>query len=150
MGPWEKKGAALGVLLLLASCGKDGASPRTGLQSERLASLVISDGPVYDFGAQEKDTEHEKLFVLTNQGDARATGMTSTFYLSVNFSFKGGDYPGTGGTCGESLDARGSCIVVVEFSPKYKGTFSDYMRVNYFDGSSRRLTDRPELRGQGL
>lgn len=141
-------GVVLGACAALAGCGKQ-APPDTVPQVLPTALLAISDGPVYDFGVKQLGTEHENLFVVTNKGTGPATQMSGTFYLSANFSYKGGQYPGTGGTCAATLDVAATCTVVIVFSPQYKGSFSDYLRVSYFDGVAQKQTDRPELRGQG-
>ena len=44
--------------------------------------------------------------------------------LSAPFSYKGGTYPGTGGTCAATLAAAGTCTVVVTYAPvTVAGTF---------------------------
>src|SRR6185436_3194886 len=49
------------------------------------------------------------------------------------FSFKGGSFPGQGGTCGSSLNVGATCTVVVTYSGAATG--SSAWSVTYQDGS---------------
>ena len=44
-------------------------------------------------------------------------GSISATALAAPWSFKGGSYPGTGGTCAAALDPGTSCSIVVTFAP---------------------------------
>lgn len=53
------------------------------------------------------------------------TGRPATFFgvsgLQPPFSFKGDAYPGTGGTCGQSIPA-GSCTLIMQYAPSVNDT----------------------------
>jgi hypothetical protein len=69
-----------------------------------VANLTISDGPGnYDFGTQATTSVTQKTFTVSNSGTATATALADGGTLGGMFAFKGGTYPGTGGTCGASL-----------------------------------------------
>jgi alpha-tubulin suppressor-like RCC1 family protein len=68
--------------------------------------------------------------------------------LSAPFSFAGGAYPGTGGTCGGSLAASAGCTIVVVFSPSAIAASSDALELNYHDGIAAIVATR-DLAGTG-
>jgi alpha-tubulin suppressor-like RCC1 family protein len=100
-----------------------------------LASLSISDGPTYDFGARTVSTTTEYTFTVTNGGGSSATSMASAALVSP-FSYKGGTYPGTGGSCNTTLGAGATCTIVVTFVPGATGGFADTITLSYNDGVS--------------
>ncbi len=103
-----------------------------------LASLSLSDGPTYDFGTLEISSIDEHHFLLSNTSSALASSL-SGIALSAPFDFKGGTYPGTGGTCGSNLAASASCTIVVTASPASSGSFSDSLQIQYNDGSNNQI-----------
>jgi hypothetical protein len=62
----------------------------------------------------------------TGTGSANATMTSTASTLSAPFSYLGGTFPGTGGTCvlGGTITAGNSCKVVVSFTPLSTGNFS--------------------------
>ncbi|MCB0367758.1 MAG: choice-of-anchor D domain-containing protein, partial [Bdellovibrionales bacterium] len=97
------------------------------------AFLTIDSGPIYDFGEQALGSTTEHTFTVNNTGGISATAMGGTGLLAP-FRFKGGAYPGSGGTCAATLNAAASCTVVVEFLPTALGIRSDTIEINYNDG----------------
>ncbi len=136
------------LFLALAGCGKSQYLQQAPPPPAAPAVLSVSDGPIYDFGVKQVATVTPHAFTVSNTGGKDATAMTGSFYLSVSFSFEGGTYPGTGGTCGASLAPGATCTVVVDFVPAYLATFDDSIHVSYFDGTSRQTTSSPELLGK--
>ena len=55
-------------------------------------------------------------------------------FLVVMFDFKGGTYPGTGGTCGTTLPSGASCTFVITYVPTTTGMHTDSAEINYDDG----------------
>ena len=111
------------------------------------ASLDISHGPTYDFGTKALGSNTDHTFTIDNTGGATATAIAPGV-LTAPFTFKGGSYPGTGGTCGGSLAAAGSCTVVVTYSPTATGVHSDTMTLNYQDGAGAAVSNR-DVQGIG-
>ncbi len=118
-------------------------STTRGLQGNGVtpALLTISDGPTYDYGSIPNTGSAEKIFTVTNGGNFNATAMNGSG-LTAPFSYKGGTYPGTGGTCGASLAPVGTCTIVVVFNPTAVGSFSSSANVGYFNGASSQTASR--------
>ncbi len=106
-----------------------------------LALLSISDGPIYDFGTVAVSATGIHTFTVSNIGSGTAVSMSASG-LSAPFSFQGGAYPGTGGTCTTTLATSASCTVVVEFSPTVSGTFTAGLSMQYNDGSGAQVEVR--------
>jgi len=108
--------------------------------AQTIASLALSDGPTLDFGSQLLTTVTTHTFTLTNSGGSTATALLEdSDTLSAPFTFLGGTYPGTGGTCGATLAGSGSCTLVVSYAPTTGGVLSDSIRLTYNDGSAAQL-----------
>ena len=141
--------AVVGAILVMAlhGCGV-GNPPAREIQAQPLARLVISDSPVYSFGARTIGSVTEKSFTVSNAGSAPATRLEGSFHFSLHFAYPGGAYPGVGGTCGAELASAQSCVVVVAFSPRFSGTFEQPLAVTYFDGVVDTRTEYPILKAR--
>lgn len=104
--------------------------------------LSISNGATYNYGTVANTSVTEKTFTVTNTGGVLVTGIVATG-LAAPFNFKGGTYPGTAGTCGLTLAAATSCLMVIEFSPIATGGFTDTLDLTYFNGASTQTSSRP-------
>jgi len=101
-----------------------------------VAVLTISDGPTFDYGTVSTGAASDHTFTVSNTGAATATAMAAgTPALVAPFSYTGGAYPGTGGTCTTTLAAAATCTIVVRFAPTVVATFSDTVRVSYNNNS---------------
>ncbi len=85
------------------------------------ASLAMSvagatDAQNYDFGAVTQGQKKEVTIVVSNSGEESATTLNDAG-LEAPFSLKGGTFPGTGGTCTDTLAGGASCNVVIEYAP---------------------------------
>ena len=80
------------------------------------ALLNISDGATFDFGVIAANSSVEHTFTVDNVGGTPSTSM-SGLGLAAPFSFKDGSYPGTGGSCGASLNNGAQCTIVVTYAP---------------------------------
>jgi hypothetical protein len=103
------------------------------------ATLSISNGPTYSFGNVYVTYTASFTFTVTNSAATAATSMSAAA-LSAPFSFVGGSYPGTNGTCGVTLAGSSNCSVVVQFAPTVAGTFNSSLQLNYYNGSSNQST----------
>lgn len=110
------------------------------------AVLTISDAPKYNFGFVSPGTTVERFFTIANVGAVVATQM-SLKNLDAPYSFVGGVYPGTGGTCAKTLAAGATCTVRVAFAPQKEGEFSSVLHVNYSNGTAMNVVQR-ELYGR--
>jgi hypothetical protein len=105
------------------------------------------DGPVHDYGAVGVGRSASHVFHVTNTGAGEATLLVDGG-LSGPFGWKGGAYPGLGGTCADALAAGATCQVVVEFAPAGAGAVSGTFTVGYHDGMSDQAVTR-SLSGSG-
>ncbi len=106
------------------------------------ALLTLSDGPTYDYGYVGFNTSVDHAFTLTNTGVGSATSVAiGTPSLSAPFSFKGGSFPGTGGTCTTTIVGNSSCTIVITANPTVDyETFTDTVRVSFNDGLNTKYT----------
>lgn len=132
-------------LAVVVGCGKN-----PDLQAvPPVARLLIEPQPVFDFGSIVVSESRDQEFRIQNTGGVVATKLSSSFGLSLHFSYLGGAYPGDGGTCDDALEVGEACTVKIRFSPAYSAEFLDILRVEFFDGSSFRGTEWPLLKGSG-
>lgn len=113
-----------------------------------VVDVTISNGPTYNFGSAYLGTILEKTFTVSNGGKNVAASLTASA-LSTPFAFKGGTYPGTGGTCATSLNASHECSLVLTFTPTSLGSSATSIVLNYSDGVTLRSASRP-LVGEGV
>jgi uncharacterized delta-60 repeat protein len=113
-------------------------------RAESGVTLVISDGPSYDYGNQIVGSSTDKVFTVSNTSNKKATNMKAgSPTLGLPFSFKSGSYPGVANGCGSTLNAQSNCIIVIRFNPTSSGSFSSTVRVQWGTGGSTQTTTRP-------
>jgi hypothetical protein len=143
-------GVAVSSQTLTLTYFNDFASTSTSatLSGEGLAQAIISvsDGSSYQFGTVNVGASIDKSFTLTNSGSVSGTAIAGSF-TSV-FNFKGGNFPGTGGTCTTSLAAGATCTIILSFTPVAATSYIGNFSLNYNDGL-RLQTELKELRGTG-
>lgn len=110
------------------------------------AVLTFADSSTYDYGTVNVGSSADLTVLINKSGTANATSI-SEVGLAAPFAFKGGSYPGTGGTCGATIS--GSCSIVVTFTPTVNGVRSDTLQINYNDGAVTRSITK-DLTGTGL
>ena len=120
----------------------------TGVAEQPIAEIVMVDPALADFGSITTGSSANMTIRFENQGTGVASSL-SMVGLAAPFSFTGGSYPGTGGTCGSSLGVGSDCTVEVTFSPGAAGFFAGTLRVVYNDGVLGQLLDVP-ISGRGL
>ncbi|MEQ1876019.1 MAG: choice-of-anchor D domain-containing protein, partial [Bdellovibrionia bacterium] len=115
------------------------------------ALLTISNSPNFDYGNRVLSTNTDQTFTLTNSGGVTATTMADDFGLAAPFNWKGGTYPGTGGTCTgvATVAPLASCTIVVTYTPTVVGPHSDTISVRYNNGLATVTTQRDVL-GTGV
>ena len=106
------------------------------------ALITFDVATTYSFGKLAVGASADASLSLTNNGSVTATTIADGVGLSVPFTFKGGTYPGTGGTCGTSLNVGSSCLVVVTFAPTATGSPSASAKLTYFDGANSQIATR--------
>lgn len=96
-----------------------------------VVTLTISDGATFNFGTVAVNTPTDKTFTISNSSFATAGAMSGTAFGNAAYTFKGGSYPGTGGTCSTTLSAGASCTVVVTANSAAVATVNDTLTINY-------------------
>ncbi|WP_373999350.1 Calx-beta domain-containing protein [Bdellovibrio bacteriovorus] len=99
-----------------------------------------------DFGPQLKDSVTERSVTLQNSEDAPAENLTLST-LSAPFAFKGGSFPGSGGTCTGTLNGHSSCTLVITYSPTEVNTHAQTLSWNYTNPD---IADNGSLNISGL
>jgi hypothetical protein len=99
-----------------------------------------ADPATYSFGTVAVGTAVDHTFYVSNNGGGTATVSGGTA-LSTPFSYKGGNFPGTGGTCSGPLSAGTTCTVVVTYTGSASPASSSFA-VNYTGGSSSSTPSR--------
>ena len=79
------------------------------------------------------DNDRTQSFTVTNTGEVAATSISESG-LSTAFSFTGGSFPGTGGTCSSSLAAGSSCTLNVSFDTASAAAYSSSITLDYDNG----------------
>jgi len=134
----------------------DGVAPRTATRdltgtAAEPAALVISDGDAYDFGGVLVGTTATHAFTITNRGGVAATGIVAGAGLTGPFGWAGGPFPGSGGSCADTLASLASCTVVVAFAPTAStgAPSTAQLALMYSDGTRVRGVTR-DVTGRGL
>ena len=78
--------------------------------------------------------KQEITLTVLNSGAAPATQMTDLTPQSSTLSYKGGTYPGTGGTCADKLDVAATCTLVIELVAPAMGRQTSLVVIQYYDG----------------
>jgi hypothetical protein len=111
------------------------------------ASISMSDTDPYDYGIVLNGFSADKTITLTNNGGVTAVSMSGSG-LAAPYSFKGGTYPGTTGTCGATLASLASCTIVLTFAPSATATFTDAADISFNNGVAA-TTSSKNLTGKG-
>lgn len=114
------------------------------------AALNISDGTTYNYGNVVIGNTSEKIFTISNTGTLSASAIgAGTPNIAAPYTYKGGaGFPGTGGTCGSTLDVSATCTFVVVFTPTASGAANDTIRIAYNDGLQNQSSTR-DITGTG-
>lgn len=108
---------------------------RAELCSGDAATLAFTVGDSYDFGKRLFSSTTDVTLTINNRGWQAATQMESVA-PTAPFFFKGGSFPGAGGSCGGSLAGGDSCSLVLEFvAPSQQSALQESeVLLSYFDG----------------
>jgi hypothetical protein len=89
-----------------------------------------------------------KTLTFTNN-EALALNISSGVVSGSNFSFSGGAYPGSGGTCGTTLSTGVSCTLVLAFDPPAIGQSYGNLTMNISIGGVANQVNK-RISGYGL
>jgi hypothetical protein len=119
--------------------GYQTTSPTVTLTGTGGPTAALSFNPSsYDFGKIIQTQSSTKTITVVHSGPIAATSI-SVSSLSAPYSFKGGTYPGTGGTCSDTLSS-GSCTMVIDFAPTTTGVKNQTLSLSYYNGNVNRTT----------
>ncbi len=110
------------------------------------AVLSISDGPRYDYGSVQIGQTEGHLFTIAHSGDSPAK-IKKVYFEGTGFSFTGGEFPGTGGTCSKKK-ITATCTISVEFSPDEAKSYLDTIKIDY-TSQNKSLTVQRDITGVG-
>ncbi len=141
-------------IFLFASCDRQlvlktnkGPDKYGSTVDKEKAELLISDPIIFDFGTRIINSSIDKTFTISNNGTLASSTMSGSG-LAAPFAFKGGGYPGTNGTCGNTLATSASCTIVVTYTPTTEVGHSDIIVLSYYDGVIDRTSTR-QVTGTG-
>ena len=103
---------------------------------DRVALVAALEGLEIDFGTQAAFSSTDLTLHLMNTGPYPASRLQPNKDATVQspFSFKGGSYPGEGGTCSDRLEGGASCTIVISYQPKDHGPHSGTLALEYING----------------
>ena len=118
---------------LLLGCG--GPPQFLDEGSESPAVLAITSDTTVDFPDVVNGFTYSPTLTIENLSN---TVPANTFVIASNitapFAYVGGAYPGTGGTCSDTLDPGQSCTIELSLNPVAIGNFTSSIDIEYFDG----------------
>lgn len=130
------------LMARMLAAGVSVTDGRNGVTKPRLSFLAALPAVVFSpaqagFGQVVIDLAGETTATLTNP-TASAVSLSSPVLSGAGVGFKGGSYPGTGGTCGLTLSGGATCTVVLSYVPAAPTTLSGQFSITY--GGSRTAT----------
>lgn len=134
------KGESLNIakqLGLPESCVPPLATPSPTPPPLSPAVLSFVGSQSYSFGSVLQGTAVDQTFTLVNQGQLTATGLNA-IGITAPYSFVGGAFPGSGGTCGSTLSGNSStCTLVVRYLPTTTGYTTSTLSILYNNSLSQ-------------
>ncbi len=104
----------------------------TGSSGDHPAVLVFVESPAYDFMRIGLGTSQPHVVTLHNTGGRIATGIVAA--IAAPYGWNGGAWPGTGGTCIDTLAPDGYCQIELAFTPSTLGPAAGTVVIDYDDG----------------
>gem|GEM_PF-1569499 len=117
------------------------------------ALLALNGGPLgvwQAFFSEGIGAVMDVTITVVNLGMTQANQLQPSGALGSGFSYKGGSFPGAGGSCqlNQSLAPGARCTLVISFQPTSVGNFNSVLSVSYHDGIQTRTANLP-ITGQG-
>lgn len=104
---------------------------------ENVAVLLPVPGTSIDFGVRPVASSTDVTWTIANAGPWPATEFEEDPdqpALAAPFSFKGGAFPGTGGTCTTTIEPEATCTIVLTYAPAEAGSFTGSLPLRYVNG----------------
>ena len=125
--PSNGDGGAGGGTTLYGICSASGAGPEASL------GMFVSDAFGFTLPIPAGQMQEVTLTVL-DSGPVAATQIVDLTPQSSTLSYKGGQYPGTGGSCGEKLASGATCTLVIDLVAPATGRQTSLVVLQYYDG----------------
>jgi hypothetical protein len=117
-----------------------------GTTVDQTVTLAFADGTTYDFGQKNVGSSTDVTMVINYSGTIDATSVSAS-NPSAQYNFKGGSFPGTGGTCSATVNSN--CTIVLTFTPDSAAVFNDTVTISYDNGSGPVNINR-NITGEGI
>lgn len=98
------------------------------------AYLTLSELGTFEFPVGRPAQSAKKHITIRNIGTATASALSGSFSSSL-FTWAGGSFPGSGGSCTGSLAAGSQCTVVLSFMAPSAGFYEGLWQLSYSNGS---------------
>lgn len=95
--------------------------------------LSFEESKGINFGNILPDEIYNEVITLENLGGFELSKISSSSLNDV-LRYKGGKYPGTGGSCSDSLSSGESCTIVIEVNSNKKTEVDSQVIIKYHDG----------------
>ncbi len=118
-------------VIFLLSCNSQEVVDKIQADTGQIDLSVDIEG--VDFGYILPETTHTKEITIENNGGFELSKIKSSS-LNDTLRYKGGVYPGTGGSCGEVLSPGDSCTIVIEVNSTTSVEIDNILRISYHDG----------------
>lgn len=123
------------LLVCLPGCGIGLCADSGSCTGTGTALLTFSLNEI-DFGSRTFGTQTDQTILVSNTGSGVASEFSSTT-VSAPFLFKGGAFPGTGGTCSDLVAPGASCTLILSFnSIGPVNSSEDSVTFRYWTGSA--------------
>ena len=102
----------------------------------------------FDFGPVASGGYVDQLITVTNYIYGTPLTLVTTVLSNPAFTFVGGSYPGTGGSCGTTIPTGGNCSMNIRFSPTALVAYNSNLTIT-FTNSSGTYPSASALSGTG-
>ena len=129
------------IALVLGACNHEENSdegdtdPRSAYQC--CSMLTASNSPT-EFDAVEVGSSATGSVTIDNQGTgtAKELAVSASTAPTAPYSFVGGSYPGTNGTCNTELASGSSCTIELQYAPTSSGEHLNSLTLEYYSGTT--------------
>lgn len=112
----------------------------TVIDTKSPAQISFPEGSELPFVTAPLGEDSFAVLTLKNTGDVAASSF-AVEGLAAPFTFKGGSFPGEGGSCGFQLKADHTCTVVFAFRSGDKGSFAQEVAFVFDNGLEKTQAD---------
>ncbi len=120
------------LLVLFAGCsGQDESILTKPVQKDPGALEILN--PTSFMGATVSGNIIDHVLTIKASGGLALRNINVSITTSDPISFKGGTYPGTGGTCDETLSSGETCTIIIRYEPTNTNSHMANLKFTYQD-----------------